>query len=175
MSRLIFVSNRLPFTIRRHGKDVTLTRSSGGLVAGIGPIHDTQDSLWIGNLGGEFDGLKRNELERHRLVPVALPRDKARRHYEGFSNGVLWPLFHYFLESVDFDPEDFGAYHHVNELFAEVVARHARPKDSIWIHDYHLMLLPLMLRQRLPEARIGFFLHIPFPPPRSSGCCRSPT
>ncbi len=163
MSRLIFVSNRLPFTIRRHGNNVTLTRSSGGLVAGIGPIHDTRDSLWIGNLGGDFDGLKRNELERHRLVPVVLPRDRARRHYEGFSNGVLWPLFHYFLESVDFDPEDFGAYRHVNEMFAEVVARHARPNDSIWIHDYHLMLLPLMLRQRIPKARIGFFLHIPFP------------
>lgn len=163
MSRLIFVSNRLPYTIRRHGSEFTLTRSSGGLVSGIGPIHESQDSLWIGNLGGDVEGLRGAELERQRLVPVTLPRDKARRHYEGFSNGVLWPLFHYFLESMEFDPEDFGAYQFVNERFADVVAERARPGDRVWIHDYQLMLLPSMLRQRVPNARIGFFLHIPFP------------
>ncbi len=163
MGRLIFVSNRLPYTIRRHGSEFTLTRSSGGLVSGIGPIHESQDSLWIGNLGGEVEGLRGAELERQRLVPVTLPREKARRHYEGFSNGVLWPLFHYFLESMEFDPEDFGAYQFVNERFAEVVAERTRPGDRIWIHDYQLMLLPSMLRQRIPKARIGFFLHIPFP------------
>ena len=117
MGRLIFVSNRLPFTVRRHGEEVTLIRSAGGLVAGLGPIHDTENSIWIGNLGGELDGLGRKEIERQRLVPVALPRERARKHYEGFSNGVLWPLFHYFLESMEFDPEDFGAYQFVNERF----------------------------------------------------------
>jgi trehalose 6-phosphate synthase/phosphatase len=163
MSRLIFVSNRLPYTVRRHGSEFTLTRSSGGLVSGIGPVHEGQDSLWIGNLGGDVEGLRGAELERRRLVPVTLPRDRARRHYEGFSNGVLWPLFHYFLESMEYDPEDFGAYQFVNQRFADVVAERARPGDRIWIHDYHLMLLPSLLRQRLPDARIGFFLHIPFP------------
>ena len=72
MGRLIFVSNRLPYTIRRHGNDFTLTRSSGGLVSGVGPIHESQDSLWIGNLGGEVEGLRGAELERQRLVPVTL-------------------------------------------------------------------------------------------------------
>ncbi|MEE9218776.1 MAG: bifunctional alpha,alpha-trehalose-phosphate synthase (UDP-forming)/trehalose-phosphatase [Acidobacteriota bacterium] len=163
MGRLILVSNRLPFNLRRSGSETVLVRSVGGLVASLGPVHDSQDSLWIGSLGGELNEERRALLEQHRLVPVELPRDKARRHYEGFSNGVLWPLFHYFLESVEFEPEDFEAYRFVNERFADVIAEHARPGDCIWVHDYHLMLLPSILRQRVPDTRIGFFLHIPFP------------
>ncbi|MFQ5877437.1 MAG: bifunctional alpha,alpha-trehalose-phosphate synthase (UDP-forming)/trehalose-phosphatase [Acidobacteriota bacterium] len=163
MGRLILVSNRLPFTLRHLGDESRLARSAGGLVAGLGPVHESSESLWIGSLGGDVDGVRRAELQKHRLVPISLPREKARRHYEGFSNGVLWPLFHYFLESVEFDPADYEAYRQVNQRFADVVAQHARPSDRIWIHDYHLMLLPSLLRQRLPDARIGFFLHIPFP------------
>ena len=163
MGRLILVSNRLPVTLRRSGDETTLVRSVGGLVAGLGPVHDSEDSLWIGSPGGEMDDIRRKTLEKHRLIPVPLPREKARRHYEGFSNGVLWPLFHYFLESANFDPQDFEAYRFVNQCFADVIANHAKPGDTIWVHDYHLMLLPSMLRQQLPNARIGFFLHIPFP------------
>ena len=163
MGRLILVSNRLPLTVRRQGRETVLAPSTGGLVAGLGPVHGTCDSLWIGSLGGEHDSIPRSEIRKRRLVPVHLPREQARQHYEGFSNGVLWPLFHYFLESVDFEPRDFEAYRAVNERFADVVAENARPSDWIWIHDYHLMLLPSLLRSRLPRARIGFFLHIPFP------------
>ncbi len=163
MGRLILVSNRLPFTARRQGGETVLTRSSGGLVAGLGPVHEAKDSLWIGNPGGEIGGLKRDALRKNRIVPVAISRDRARRHYEGFSNGVLWPLFHYFLESVKYDPDDFEAYRDVNRQFAEVVAQHARPGDRIWIHDYHLMLMPTMIRQLRPDVTIGFFLHIPVP------------
>ncbi len=163
MGRVILVSNRLPVTVRRTGRDIALTRSAGGLVAGLGPIHDAEDSLWLGTLGGEIDDERRAELEKRRLIPVTLPRERARRHYEGYSNSVLWPLFHYFLEAVEHDPQDFEAYRTVNERFADAVVEHAGRRDRIWIHDYHLMLLPMMLRKRLPDARIGFFLHIPFP------------
>ena len=163
MGRMILVSNRLPVTVRRVGQEIVLTPSVGGLVAGLGPIHAGQDSLWLGTLGGEIDDERRAELTKRRLIPITLPRTLARRHYEGYSNGVLWPLFHYFLESVDHVPGDFEAYRQVNERFADTIMQHARPGDRIWIHDYHLMLLPMMLRERLPSARIGFFLHIPFP------------
>jgi trehalose 6-phosphate synthase/phosphatase len=164
MGRLILISNRLPVTtVRTLEKEDFLAPSAGGLVAGLGPIHESGNSLWIGSLAGEIDDARRAELEKSRLIPISLPRERARRHYEGYSNGVLWPLCHYFLESIEYDPQDFEAYRSVNERFADTVARHARPGDHIWVHDYHLMLLPMMLRERIPGARIGFFLHVPFP------------
>ena len=98
-----------------------------------------------------------------RLVAVPLTADQVTRYYEGFSNGVLWPLFHYLLDQVPLHVRDWDAYVEVNERFADVVASHYRPGDLIWVHDYQLLLLPDLLRKRLPEARIGFFLHIPFP------------
>ncbi|MCZ6697072.1 MAG: trehalose-6-phosphate synthase, partial [Acidobacteria bacterium] len=97
MGRLILVSNRLPVSVRRVEKEISLTPSVGGLVAALGPIHSEQDSLWLGTPGGEIDDERRTELRKQRLISITLPRTLARRHYEGFSNGVLWPLFHYFL------------------------------------------------------------------------------
>ena len=161
MGRLILVSNRLPISVKRVGNQKTIVKSSGGLVAGLGPIHEAGDGLWIGN----FDGVKGldAQLQAQRLVPVSIPKEDAERHYEGYSNQVLWPLCHYLLEHVEFDGPDYAAYARVNERFADAVAAQARPGDMIWVHDYHLMLLPQLLRQRLPGACIGFFLHIPFP------------
>ena len=106
-----------------------------------------------------FDG----ELRSRRLVAVTLEKEDAERHYEGYSNRVLWPLCHYLLEHVEFDAFDYEAYARVNERFADEVAKVAQRGDQIWIHDYHLMLLPALLRARMPQACIGFFLHIPFP------------
>ena len=98
-----------------------------------------------------------------RLVGVPLSADQITRFYEGFSNGVLWPLFHYLLEQIPLQVSDWEGYVEANEVFADVVAAHYRPGDLIWVHDYQLFLLPGLLRERLPAARIGFFLHIPFP------------
>jgi trehalose 6-phosphate synthase/phosphatase len=97
------------------------------------------------------------------MVPVHLSADQVERCYYGFANRVLWPLFHYFLDRVPVDAAGWDAYRDVNETFADVVAEQYRNNDTIWIHDYQLMLLPALLRERLPHARIGFFLHIPFP------------
>lgn len=162
MSRLILVSNRLPVSIRHTDHGVELVRSSGGLVAGLGPVHDSRKGVWIGTLGAKEPGFD-DLLRADRLVDVALDPEDQRRHYEGFSNNVLWPLFHYLMETVAYDAEDFAAYERVNAAFAEAVADSYEPGDQIWVHDYHLMLLPKMLRERLPGATIGFFLHIPFP------------
>ena len=98
-----------------------------------------------------------------RLVGVPLSADLVGRFYEGYSNGVLWPLFHYLLDQIPLQVADWDGYVEANEAFADVVAAHYRPDDMIWVHDYQLFLLPALLRERLPGARIGFFLHIPFP------------
>ena len=96
-------------------------------------------------------------------MPVNVPASDYRDYYEGYGNSALWPLFHYLLETCEYDPAHFEAYRRVNELFAEVVAENVRPGDAVWIHDYQLMLLPHMVRERVQDVRIGFFLHTPFP------------
>jgi trehalose 6-phosphate synthase/phosphatase len=167
--RLLIVSNRLPFTARVREGQVQLGQSSGGLATGLGEYHARTDALWIGWPGdisrlsvAQQEQLWR-QLDDRRIVPVPLTPQQAKAYYEEFANGVIWPLFHYLLDRIPLDSRDWHAYQEVNELFAERVASSYQPGDSIWVHDYQLMLVPGMLRARLPGARIGFFLHIPFP------------
>ncbi len=151
-------------------------RSGGGLATAMRSPHERMDSLWIGWPGdlSRLTPAQRSaveaELEALRTVPVVLAPSEVHRYYDGFSNGVLWPLFHYLLETVHLDARsDWEAYRDVNERFADAVVEHARPGDLIWIHDYQLALVPALVRKRLPEAVIGFFLHVPFPRRTSSG------
>jgi trehalose 6-phosphate synthase/phosphatase len=169
MSRLLIVSNRLPITVSRAGSALRVERSTGGLATGLSGPHSKSDALWIGwpgdvtDLGpDELRGLHRR-LDELRAAPVWLEANDVKAFYEGFSNGVLWPLFHYLLDQLPLHLQHFDAYERVNQRFAEEVSRHYRPGDHIWVHDYQLMLLPALLRKRFPDARIGFFLHIPFP------------
>ena len=163
MGRLILVSNRLPVTIQDDPSGQKVTRSSGGLVSGLDPLHLNGDGIWIGYPGTEPDENASEMLAEMRLEPIEIPESEYTGYYEGFSNGAIWPLFHYLLEYCDFEPVAFEAYRRVNERFAEKVLEHAKGDDTIWVHDYHLMLVPGLLREELPGARIGFFLHIPFP------------
>ncbi len=170
MPRLLIVSNRLPVTVQLERGEVSVVRSGGGLATAMRSPHERMDSLWIGwpgDLSRLTPAQRRNveaELQALRTVPVVLAPSEVHRYYDGFSNGVLWPLFHYLLEKVHLDARsDWEAYRDVNERFADAVAEHARPGDLIWIHDYQLALVPALVRKRLPEALIGFFLHIPFP------------
>ncbi|MBI3818699.1 MAG: bifunctional alpha,alpha-trehalose-phosphate synthase (UDP-forming)/trehalose-phosphatase [Planctomycetes bacterium] len=167
--RVILVSNRLPVGVRASGDKLEFTHSSGGLATGLKSSHEQGDSLWIG-YPGDLKGLTdemRLELECKfedmRIVPVHLTAADAARYCQGMSNGVLWPLFHYLLDRIPNHSRDWKSYVKANEHFADVVASKANESDLIWIHDYHLLLLPSLLRKRLPSARIGFFLHIPFP------------
>jgi trehalose 6-phosphate synthase/phosphatase len=169
MGRLIIVSNRLPVTVKVKDGVVEVARSTGGLATGMEDPHKRLGGLWIG-WPGDLAGLSREavgDLTRRladmRLVPVALSQDEIERYYEGYSNAVLWPLFHYVVARLPQEVRDFDAYEAVNARFADAVAQHYQDGDLIWVHDYHLMLLPKLLRERLPGARIGFFLHIPFP------------
>jgi trehalose 6-phosphate synthase/phosphatase len=169
-SRYLIVSNRLPVTASVKDGGVELHPSTGGLATAMAHVHARQGSLWIGWPGetSTFDKTTRAELDDKlaaaRMVPVHLTTKQVEHFYEGFCNGVLWPLFHYLLDKVRLDAwRDWEAYREANERFADIVAKQYQPGDRIWIHDYHLMLLPAMLRQRLPHASIAFFLHIPFP------------
>jgi trehalose 6-phosphate synthase/phosphatase len=164
MARLILVSNRLPVTLRRGRSGTTeVVQSSGGLIAGLGPVHMTEPSLWFGYPGENVDPAASERLEGQRFVGVPVPASEMRGYYQGYSNTSIWPLFHYMPDRAAFDGGDFKSYRRVNERFADAIAERAEPEDTIWVHDYQLLLLPAMLRERLPGARIGFFLHIPFP------------
>lgn len=169
MPRILIVANRLPVTVRPTESGVEVHRSSGGLATGLLRPHEQSGGLWIGWSGAteELTSKQQAELDRQladmRLVAVPLTGEQVTRYYEGFSNGVLWPLFHYLLDQVPLHARDWQPYVEVNERFAEVVAQHYQAGDMVWVHDYQLLLLPEMLRRRLPDARIGFFLHIPFP------------
>ena len=165
MRRPILVANRLPVTIGIDPDtgEQTLAHSVGGLVTGLRPLHESSGGLWVGYPGAEPDDNVRRQLTEHNLVPVDLDPQDYEDYYEGYSNDAIWPLFHYFTEFASFVPEQFEAYRRVNQRFADVICGLAESGDAVWVHDYHLMLLPRMLRDRGLDVRIGFFLHIPFP------------
>ena len=169
MARLLLVSNRLPVSVKVRGGSVTTTRSAGGVATGLREPHERSGGLWFGWPGdvSDLSPEQRGELETQllalRAVPLYLSRAEIRRYYDDFSNGVLWPLFHYLVDRIPLDAKGWNAYQRVNERFADLVAQQYEPGDTIWVHDYQLLLVPGMLRARLPDARIGFFLHIPFP------------
>lgn len=168
--RLLIVSNRLPVTIHQDGDEFTVVRSSGGLATALSHPHAARNSLWLGWPGSAYESaadrrrLTRLLRDTHRFSPVYLTDEQVQRYYYGFSNGALWPLCHFFEAHVVYDDDEWEAYVEVNRLFCDAVADEIRGDELIWVHDYHLFLLPAMLRQRFPEARIGFFLHTPFPP-----------
>ncbi|KAG2389046.1 hypothetical protein C9374_014446 [Naegleria lovaniensis] len=156
-----------------HSSNFIFKKSSGGLVTALTGMCKGQfkkDFKWIGWIGtAEFEleeekAELRHELEKFNQYPVFLEAEEAHKYYDGFSNGVLWPLFHYLYEkNVTFNMAEWEAYQRVNEKFADAVLEVYKDNDAVWIHDYHLMLLPAILRHRRPDINIAFFLHIPFP------------
>ncbi|MEW5851425.1 MAG: bifunctional alpha,alpha-trehalose-phosphate synthase (UDP-forming)/trehalose-phosphatase [Myxococcota bacterium] len=166
MRRVLLVSNRLPVTITGDASP-SLTWSAGGLATGLRRVHANSNGLWIGWAGqhGPPDADVNAQLAAMRLVPVSLTREDVEAYYESFSNGVLWPLLHYLMDRIPASAHDWDSYHRVNQLFADAVLAHLQPDDVVWVHDYQLMLVPEMIRRRAPHARIGFFLHVPFPAP----------
>lgn len=170
MARLLIVSNRLPVTIHSEHGQISVHPSAGGLATAMKGPHRDSDALWVG-WPGEVGRVSDEQLRQigkaladQRLVPVPLSSNQVKRFYEGFSNGVLWPLYHYDTEKVLRDAwANWNTYVEVNRQFAEAAAVNAGPGDLVWIHDYQLSLMPAMLRRIRPDLTIGFFLHIPFP------------
>ncbi|MBT9392603.1 bifunctional alpha,alpha-trehalose-phosphate synthase (UDP-forming)/trehalose-phosphatase [Hymenobacter sp. NST-14] len=168
MSRTIIVSNRLPTKVQRTEDVLTFQASEGGLATGLGSIYRQDGNVWVGWPGlfvedAAEENYVREQLRHDSMVPVFLTEAEIHDFYEGFSNSTLWPTFHYFPQYATYEQAHWDAYVAVNEKFCQAVLEQAGPDDTIWVHDYQLLLLPQMLRQARPEATIGFFLHIPFP------------
>jgi len=174
--RLLIISNRLPFTACYEKNDIKLIKSSGGLVSGLSAYLDSlKDSrfsdfshIWIG-----WPGFTTNEKDKEKFekqiydefnsIPVFISEEEMENFYQGFCNKTIWPLFHYFPSYASFKDEYWDSYKKVNMYFAEKILKIIKQDDIIWIHDYHLMLLPALLKEQYPDISIGYFHHIPFP------------
>jgi trehalose 6-phosphate synthase/phosphatase len=174
MKRLIIISNRLPIrSAYNEHKKLVFLEADGGLVSAVksyieGGDHSYGELFWIGSLEEQSQSrlqqFKKNNPDlKYHIDAVFLEKNLYNTYYNGFCNSIIWPLFHYFPSYVDFRQDFYGAYESVNQAFADKIAAIAQPEDTIWIHDYHLMLLPKMLRDKGLTNKIGFFLHIPFP------------
>jgi trehalose 6-phosphate synthase/phosphatase len=173
MNRLIIVSNRLPFALDSAGEDLwTVTPAVGGLVSAVEPVLRDRGGTWIGwpGIAGEIPKQPLTEATRdagYKVVPVALSEIERNEFYYGYSNEVIWPLFHDLQNFCNFEPTYWQTYKEVNERYADAIIRNARPNDFIWVHDYHLMYVAQALRERTTSQKLSaltFFLHIPFPP-----------
>ena len=168
--KLIIVSSRLPVSVRRVDGVITIERSTGGLATALGSLTPSQSHLWIGWPGIASDDLseaERSHITRELLAihckPVFLTQHQIDTFYAGYSNAMLWPIFHYFPERALFRKEFWDGYQEVNALFANTIIASSNKTDQLWVHDYQLMLVPRYIRAAYPHASIGFFLHIPFP------------
>jgi trehalose 6-phosphate synthase/phosphatase len=162
MNKLIIVSNRLPVSISGQKDNLKIKPSDGGLASAVGRVSKKLQARWIGYLGDQTDADVVNSIRKHNFFPVNIPQATYRRYYNHFSNGVLWPVLHGLrpFSSISAYWSDYVA---ANNAFADEVMKLADKDDAIWIHDYHLFLLPEILRARGLTNKIGFFLHTPFP------------
>lgn len=170
MKRIHIVSNRLPVSIEKKDGEITLIPSVGGLATGMRSIYREYGGKWIGWTGIDAGSLSGDEMEtveemldREQCKGVDLTREEINLYYEGFSNNVIWPLFHYFVQYIEYKPEYWEAYRMVNRKFADKALEVLQDGDILWIHDYQLLLMPEMVKSEKPGVTIGFFLHIPFP------------
>ncbi|MEW5761044.1 MAG: bifunctional alpha,alpha-trehalose-phosphate synthase (UDP-forming)/trehalose-phosphatase, partial [Candidatus Thermoplasmatota archaeon] len=166
-NRVLLVSNRLPITIQRRKGRLQFSESVGGLATALSSVYKKYNYLWVGWPGivpQSKEKLKSKLFSEYNCHPIFLFKKDVEKYYHGFCNETLWPLFHYFPKLTRYDSNQFECYMRINKLFCDKIVEVAKPNDIIWVHDYHLMLLPKLLRKVLPDATIGFFLHIPFPP-----------
>src|SRR4051794_38856162 len=167
MSRLLVVSNRLPVTVEQQGETSEIRASSGGLASALKAVFHKCSGAWIGWPGVALS----NELRlwpstpEMELIPVFLTERERRDFYCGFSNEIIWPLFHDLQSRCNFDPTYWKAYVEVNRRFTKAVLDVASSDDLVWVHDYHLALMGSMLNETSPKLNAAYFQHIPFPSP----------
>jgi trehalose 6-phosphate synthase/phosphatase len=168
---LVLVSNRIPITFTTEDGVLKGQPASGGLVSALEPLLKDHGGIWVGSGGTEDSPRIRKILEKasgnnpYHYAPLFLTDEEQSNYYEGFSNEIVWPLFHDLQSRCNFDPNYWEFYERVNSKFADAVEKASKPGDLIWIHDYQLMQVGKTLRCRRPGARLAFFLHIPFPSP----------
>jgi len=170
MARLLVIANRLQFSISKREGEFHFRPSPGGLAVGLSSLPDSYERLWIGwpgiaseRLTDEDEDQIRKKLADENSMPIFLSQRQIEHYYLGFCNKTIWPLFHYFPVRTVYETRFWKVYNQVNQLFCDEILKIATNEDYIWIHDYQLLLLPKLIRQKLTGAKIGFFLHIPFP------------
>lgn len=164
-AELVVVANRLPVDrVTTESGTEGWRASPGGLVSAIEPVLRANEGVWIGWAGGVDLELEPFEVDGLNLVPLSMSTAEIEGHYEGMSNGTLWPLYHDLVAKPMFHREWWESYRKVNQRFANKVAEVAAENGTVWVHDYQLQLVPQMLRDLRPDLKIGFYLHIPFPP-----------
>jgi trehalose 6-phosphate synthase/phosphatase len=170
MGRLLVIANRLPFKVTKKSGQLYFEHSPGGVATALSSLPKSYERFWIGWPGITTEKLTNEDKDEitRRLAdenchPIFLSEKQIQNYYEGFANETIWPLFHYSPLRTVYEDRYWQAYQQVNQTFCDEVIKIAKPGDRIWVHDYHLMLLPQLLHQSLTPAEIGFFLHIPFP------------
>jgi trehalose 6-phosphate synthase len=164
-STFVVVANRLPVDrVTAADGSTTWRRSPGGLVTALAPVMRAYDGAWVGWTGSADDEPAPFSTDDMDLVAVPLSAQEINWYYEGFSNATLWPLYHDVIVAPEYHREWWDAYRRVNDRFARAAARVADEGAVVFVQDYQLQLVPSLLRQLRPDLKIGFFLHIPFPP-----------
>ena len=170
MNKTIIISNRLPVQLEIDKNKINATPSVGGLATGMKSVHRDSNGIWIGWSGLNDEDLTPElqkgidvELKKHQCASVNLSKSEVDGFYFGFSNKTIWPLFHYFMEYAEFEANDWEVYKKVNQKFADKVLENVEDGDTVWVHDYQLLLLPQYIKEKRPDVSVGFFLHIPFP------------
>lgn len=170
MERLVVIANRLPFSLTKTDGEFHFRPSAGGLAVGLSSLPESYERLWIGWPGIANEKLSSEDKDHIREVlavedclPVFLSKKQIKQYYLGFCNETIWPLFHYFPTRTIWENHFWQVYKQVNHAFCREAMKIIKPGDRVWIHDYQLMLLPQLLREKSADLEIGFFLHIPWP------------
>ncbi len=166
--KIVIVANRLPLKIIKEKNQYRVIPSAGGLTTGLDSLEINAEKYWVGWPGMHISpGVEKDEADRllkaQNYYPVHLTPEEIELYYEGYSNTILWPLCHYFPSYIQYENKFWEMYRKVNELFCRAVLDIIEPDDVVWVQDYHLRLLPQMIRDHLPDVSIGYFHHIPFP------------
>ncbi len=171
--KIILVTNREPYSHEKQNSSITVKKSIGGVVSALDPLMQQSKGTWIAWGSGDADFvvtdpdnkvLVPEENPKYFLKRVKLTNQEVTRYYKGYANRVLWPLFHYFIEKMHPAEQYWETYYNVNKKFADAVLKELNEDEQIWIHDYHLALVPHFIKYHKPQAKIAFFWHIPWPP-----------
>ncbi|EPR79817.1 Alpha trehalose-phosphate synthase [Spraguea lophii 42_110] len=167
--KIIVISNRLPITVKREKNGFKYIQNSGGLVTGLLCVRENMEFTWVGNISGNFTDEEKEKItsdgwKQFKSWPVFINTEMNKKAYSGVCNRNLWPILHQFSEELIFKQDDWENYVEYNRIFCKKVMEIASENDVIWVHDYHLMLLPRMIKEGMEyKAKVGFFLHTPFP------------
>lgn len=170
MKRIFMIANRLPMQVVDNNGEKELIQLTDGFDSGLKKFYQSYDIKWIGRAGVNIDEISEKDKQEiddkyrsDNCIPIYMDQHLRQNYIEGFCENTLWPVFNYFAQKTQYNPNYWEAYENVNQLYADTILKYIDSDDILWIHDYHLMLVPKLIREKLPDISIGYFQHIPFP------------